>query len=373
MSGIVEFDLGGVVGIRLVGASPSDARAVERQLGPIRSTLAREPDLVLRFVERLDLRSPLRYLGRDDAAFADDAFLVLRGKQKSRARVRIPLERVGGRCEIVCESGLAAVPLLVPILNLTALARGYLPLHAAAFVWEGTGVVATGWSKGGKTETLLAFCSQGARYVGDEWVYLAPEGDRMFGIPEPVRLWGWHLDSLPQFRARIGARARARLLSLSWVDRALARVTRNGARHRTAVARTLNRLAPLVRGQLHVDVPPGRLFAANGSAPARPDVFLFVATHESPDVVVRPIDPGGIARRMVHSLQEEQEPLSSCYRRFRFAFPETRNELLERSREMQEGALARVLQGKPAFELLHPYPVSLPRLFEAARPRCEGR
>ena len=50
----------------------------------------------------------LRTLGLDDAAYTDDAFLVLRGKHKSRARVRIPFEDVGGRCEITCEHGLAA-------------------------------------------------------------------------------------------------------------------------------------------------------------------------------------------------------------------------------------------------------------------------
>ncbi len=373
MSAPVDFDLGGVVGVRLLDAAPEDVRAVDRQLGPIRSTLRREPDLLVRFVDKLELSSPLRYLGREDAAFTDDAFLVLRGRYKSRARTRIPLDRVGERCEIVCEKGLAAVPLLVPILNLTALARGTLPLHAAAFVWKGTGVVATGWSKGGKTETLLAFGAQGARYVGDEWVYLTPGGEGMFGIPEPVRLWSWHLDSLPEVRARLGAGARARLRALSWIHAGVRRATRGGERHRGAVSRTLNRLAPLLREQLRVDVPPARLFAANGSAGARPDLFLFVASHESPEVLVRPIDPGEVARRMVFSLQEEQEPLSAAYRRFRFAFPGSRNDVLERSRELQERALARALEGKRAFELLHPYPVSLPRLFEAAAPLCEGR
>ena len=81
--------------------------------------------------------------------------------------------------------GLPAIPLLVPIVNLTALANGALPLHASAFVHRGTGVVATGWSKGGKTEALLAFSANGARYVGDEWVYVAADGSRVSGIPSP--------------------------------------------------------------------------------------------------------------------------------------------------------------------------------------------
>src|SRR5215211_113168 len=50
-----------------------------------------------------------RYLGLADAAFTDDAFLVLRGRHKSRVRVAVPLHRIGTGCEIVCERGLSAV------------------------------------------------------------------------------------------------------------------------------------------------------------------------------------------------------------------------------------------------------------------------
>ena len=39
----------------------------------------------MRFVDRLDLRGPLRLIGLDDAAYTDDAFLVLRSKHKAQA------------------------------------------------------------------------------------------------------------------------------------------------------------------------------------------------------------------------------------------------------------------------------------------------
>jgi len=144
----IDYDLHGLAGVRLVDATPGDEAAVSRQLGPIRAPLDREPDIVVRFVDRLQTNR-LRYLGAGEAAFTDDAFLVLRSKHKVPAKVRIPFAEIGDRCEIVCERGLPAVPLLVPILNLTVLARGALPLHASAFVYGGTGVVATGWSKYG--------------------------------------------------------------------------------------------------------------------------------------------------------------------------------------------------------------------------------
>ena len=143
----IDYDLHGLAGVRVVGATARDAAAVDRQLGPIRGPLRRDPDIVVRFVDHLDVEGPLRLLGVDDAGFTDDAFLVLRARHKARARVLIPLDRIGRRCEIVCERGLPAVPLLIATLNLTVLARGALPLHASAFFHDGCGVVVTGWSK----------------------------------------------------------------------------------------------------------------------------------------------------------------------------------------------------------------------------------
>jgi len=200
----IDFDLHGLASIRLLNASPGDVAAVTQQLGPIRAPLGRDPDIIIQFVDRLPLSSRVRYLGLDEAGFTDDAFLVLRSKHKARARVQIPFEQIGKRCEILCEHGLPAVPLLIPILNLAVLSKGGLPLHAAAFSYNGTGVLATGWSKGGKTETLLAFVSRGAEYIGDEWVYISHDGSRMYGIPEPIRVWDWHLQYLPEYRALLG-------------------------------------------------------------------------------------------------------------------------------------------------------------------------
>src|SRR5690606_21859517 len=198
-----DYDLHGVVGIRLVDAAPGDVAAVNRQLGPIQQPLDRQPDLAIRFVDRLSLAAPVRYIGVNDAGFTDDAFLVLRSKHKAQARVQIPLAQVGVQpAEIVCERGLPAVPLLIAMINLVALGKGVLPMHASAFSYQGQGILTTGWSKGGKTETLLAFMARGADYIGDEWVYISPQG-RIFGIPEPIRVWDWHMADLPQTWARI--------------------------------------------------------------------------------------------------------------------------------------------------------------------------
>jgi hypothetical protein len=244
----IDFDLHGLAGVRLIGASPTDMAVVGRQLGLVQASLDREPDIVIRFVDHLAIGSRIRYVGVGEAAFTDDAFLVLRSKHKAPARVEIAFTQIGQSVEIVCEHGLPAVPFLIPILNLTVLARGVLPLHASAFVNRGTGVVATGWTKGGKTEALLAFAARGAEYVGDEWVYVTADGSRVHGIPEPIRIWGWHMRQLPQYEALISRADRTRLRAIELflgAERALRRV-----RPARGPAGAMTRLAPLLNRQL---------------------------------------------------------------------------------------------------------------------------
>ena len=89
----VDYNLHGAVGIRLCNASAADVAAVTRQLGPIQGSLTREPDIVIDFVDQVPLSSPLRYLGVNDSAFTDDAFLVLRSKNKATRDGADPVRR----------------------------------------------------------------------------------------------------------------------------------------------------------------------------------------------------------------------------------------------------------------------------------------
>jgi hypothetical protein len=358
----VDFDVHGLVGVRLLDAEPRDTAAVGRQLGIAPTGLDRDPDVVIRFVDRLPASSPVRYLGLNDAGFTEDAFLVLRGKQKSRVRVAIPLAELGERPTIVAEHGAPGIPHLIAILNVTALGNGALPLHASAFVHEGRGVVATGWSKGGKTETLLAFAANGARYVGDEWVYLSDGGNRVHGLPEPIRVWKWHLRELPGFRAAVARSDRARLRALGL----LLAAERPAGRLAPGVAR---RTRHLLEDQQRVDVEPARLFGADACVASAPvDKILFVVSREAPGVVVEQADAREVALRMTASLQYERLDFLGLYWKWRFAFPGGECPLLERVEELEHAALQEFLGAKPAYTVLHPYPVSLRELRAAVAP-----
>ena len=365
---MTDFNLHDLVGIRLVDAGPADVAAVSRQLGPIRAPLQRAPEIVIRFVDRLDTPA-LRYAELKRSAFSNEQFFVLQSKHKAPARVQIPLDQVGCPWEIVCERGIPAVPFLIPIVNLTALANGALPLHAGAFIYDGAGTLVTGWSKGGKTEALMGFMARGATYIADEWTYLHDGGRQMSGIPEPIRVWDWHLREMPDYRSRLRGRERLKLATAGTLVRALEWATPNGhggGSLSRQVLLPLHRVKPLLKNQQGANIPPQRFFGEERCASSAPvDRLFFVVSSDSPEINVAPIDPLEVAKRMVFSLQEEQRRFLSLYRQFRFAFPDSANELLDSSQELQARRLQEMLAGKEAYVVTHPYPVPIKEMVTA--------
>jgi hypothetical protein len=363
-----DFDLHGYFRLRLENATEKEASVVTRQLGPIAAPVSGQPDLTVRFVDALPDGPDLQYIGLNDAAYTPDAFYVLKGKQKSRVKVMIPFEKIGQNAEIVCERGINNIPLLIPLLNLTMLSKGILPMHASAFTYQGQGALVTGWAKGGKTEILLAFMARGASYVGDEWIYLCPDGTKMLGIPEPIRVWDWHLNSLPNFRARLKRKDRIRLQSLGAFSRSMDWISGSGNGHVSAPVKLLQRVTPLVKRQMYVQFPPYSLFGKDNIRPSSTiDKVIFTASHNSQSITVAPYRAEEVAQRMVFSLLEEQAPLSTYYFKYRFAFPDKANYWIEHAQRIQSKMLQKALEGKQTIAVHHPYPVQIPSLFDALR------
>jgi hypothetical protein len=120
-----------------------------------------------------------------------------------------------------------------------------------------------------------------------------------------------------------------------------------------------------------VQLSPEKLFGRkSGETHARPDKIFLVASHAEPEFIVKKIDPQEIARRMVFSLQEERMEFMSYYLKYRFAFPECSNPLIDQAEEIQRNLLLKTLAGKEAYAVYHPYPFSIPALFEVIRPYC---
>ncbi len=308
----VDYNVHDVVGVRLVNAQRIDVAAVTRQLGPFRRHLNRSPDVTIRFVEQLSLDRTWN-IEIYQTAFSDYDFYIFNDKQSVTAR--IAFDEIGQRSVIVSQTGMDHVPLLIPILHLTALKADYVALNASAFVYQDKGIVATGWSKGGKTEALLAFGLKGAPYVADQWTLLSGDGERMFGLPRNAGLWEWSL-----------------------TDR---------SRDQPGRIRQFSFIRPLPRGKV------------------RPAKFFLLIAGRSSEIVIEPSDPLEVAERMISATEYEQVPFMQKYLSFKYAFPGRRNQLIEDARDLQYDILRRALAGKEAYTVWHPYLVALPRLFDA--------
>lgn len=337
----MDFDIHGFAGVRTAGD-------LLDHLGPARD-LNRDPDISIRFVERLDVDG-LTLIGLDECGYDGEAFYVLRPGH----RALLPMDRIGDKLEVVCERG-SDVPFLRELVNMAALANGAVPVHGAAFEFEGKGFLVTGWSRGGKTEVLLAFTSQGARYVGDEWVYVDGDGSRLHTPYGPVTLWDWNLDDLPAYRTRI---ARADRLRMRAIRRVSERVPPGGGlvRKATQVAQR--------RGSVQAN--PDVLFEDCIESCAFDHLILAEST-EADSVSVTPADPAEVARKMTAGMVYEHRELLEQYRKFRFAFPDRRSDLLDHLEERYTDALARAFAGKPAHVVAHPYPAHIPSLYDAMR------
>ena len=361
----IVLDLHGLLTIGIVDADRSDIKAIARQLGPLPQIDAvdRDSDITIRFVDRLDVRGPLRLLGRE-AAYGDDAFLVLRGRRKTTVRVKIPIDEIGTTpLEIVAERGLSAVPFLLPILMLTLLSKGIVPVHASAFVANGRGALVTGWAKGGKSEALLAFADHGATYVGDEWVFVTADGASMAGLPEPMRLWDWQLAMVPRLRRQIGRGRRLRLGTAASTSGLLAGVARLPIIRSSSPGDLARRLGAIVENQRSLQIPPERVFDGRVSVGLVPlDSVVLIESSTEPVAEAEPIDGAILARRTAATVVHELLDLQALYLTYRYAFPDRRNPFIETFPAVLEKSMVEALGTRRCVVVRHPYPPDIPAL-----------
>jgi hypothetical protein len=353
----------GTVRVVVTGARPGDLRTVERQLGPVSPHPANlgPADVEVRFVPEVTTHGTLVFAGNGEAAYDDESFYLTKTKGQTPTLVRMPLDTAGdGYCVIECENGVPAVPLLVALVNIAALAHGVLPLHASSVHVGGRTLLMTGWSKGGKTESVLALQRRGASYVSDEWSYLTRDESgavQVSGLPEPVRLWAWQFRQLPELAQRLlSRRQRARLTAL---DRGGAWLGRAG-RRKGRVSSLSRRVAPVVSRQAYQQVPPDQLFSGRRIAePVRVDELILVQSWAGEEVRLERILGDEVAARMAHSLVYERLPLAMAYQQFRFAFPARASSTIENAEQIERRLRSAVFDGRTAYRLVHPSPPDL--------------
>lgn len=356
----MDFDLHGIVGVRVINARTEEAAGVRAQLGPILRPLKRPPDLTVRFVPQLPVPG-LRYIEPGRSGFTKDGYFILAHRRRPVV-ARMPFGAAGNEYEIECEHGTRSVPMLEDLVRLVALSKGYVPLHASAFEYQGTGVIVAGGPHAGKTSCLLAFARTGARFVSDDLLLLSGDGRTMLGVASDISVADWQLDQLPSSRQRLGAVRRALLAGTRQLDRLQPGTWSGelGALGHAAV--------PALRRRLEVSLPPEAVFKRVGSCVADAGAVFLALSHDSPEIHVERVDPTHLASRLAAALRLQLHPLFEHYLAYRFAFPSRRFELLEQAETRAEDLLRRALAERDTFVVRHPHPVALEGLRRAMQP-----
>lgn len=310
--GRLDLELHGIT-VRVRGARPADAQALEWRLGARRIAGAHAPDVEVGFVTSLPALPTAPALG--GGLVAGSEFAVVAAAKRNRARVRVPLaalavctgEAQAGTfpLELLCEHGAGASPWLTAVLHAVALGRGMLPMHAAAFAWHGAGILVLGESGAGKTGVLLGFLAARARYLAADWILLSQDGTTLLGRREPVRLRAWHVRALPELRQAVNGSVRARFF-LAGVPAAVLEKWPGLARRAAPLAAWVRRFDR----RLWVDVVPERVARNLDPAPSAPFAQLWwLEPGAAPTVRLTPLEPAAAAEALAATLMECVAPL----------------------------------------------------------------
>jgi len=357
----IEVDYLGVAGIRFENISRKEVSSIVNNFLAFEKKLDREPEIAVRFVDTL--KTPdLIYLGLDYAAFDKEKFYLI-SDPVSKKKVSIPFDKIGQKLEIVCEKGVKSIPLLNHITNFYLIKNNFVPIHSSGFYFDGKGILVMGWTKGGKTETLLSFANHGAEYVGDEWVVLKPDGSEMCGLHVPVTIWKWQLPYIKKIVKNIGLVNKLIFSTISILE-AINNISIKLKLDKTFPFKLLSQGLPHLRKLLKIRKSSEDLFKdkiRNGMI--KLDSIVLALSQESNEIVAKECEPEEIIKRMIHSNDYEQLPFFEFYKAFKYAFPERNNEFLDNIKNIHSGLLLNALERKKSFKILHPYPVSFEALF----------
>jgi hypothetical protein len=366
----VDFDIRGSIGVRVLDGSESDVAAVGRQLGPRSGPLARSPDVVVRFVERLPLKGATLVTARD-SAFTEDGFLILRCGLSAR-HAQIALWELGGPCEIVCESGCRSVPLLLEAVKLASLRKGLIPLPASAFEYEGVGMLVAGGAHAGKTSSLLAFVREGALYVGDDLVFVRSDGREAFSLGTPITLATGQIDELPHGGRAIPAIDRKRLALYERLE-AVRRWASEGAPAGSLRDRLSATVEAPLRDRLTLECTPAVLFGDAVLPSTEPRQVFLTLGHDASDVRVKGITSEEFIDRVANLLQAEDLSLLGHHLDYRTAALGQSHAFIDRADELRRSLLELAFSDKETFVVRRPRSASPEAVFRAmVRVRGDG-
>ncbi|GIV82275.1 MAG: hypothetical protein KatS3mg051_1629 [Anaerolineae bacterium] len=175
------------------------------------------------------------------------------------------------------------MPLLIPLINLTMVAKGVLPLHAAAFVYHGVGRSGDRLVEGRQDRGGCWPSWRTARTTwATRWVYLPADDSRCPGHSGADSACGTGTcGSFRELRERLGRSDRLRLAALRGMAALHRARARSGAGAPWRVSWSDSGFA---------DLDPRAIFPAERCALAgRFDRLFWMVTHDAPTIDVMPV------------------------------------------------------------------------------------
>ena len=357
-----DLDLHGIVGMRLLGASPADVAVACRETGAVERVLDRAPNLVIRFYERLPF-SGIAWT-EPGRGVTEDGWLVLRHKGTTTA---IDLAGIGhGCCEVHCQQGAASLHVLSDVVSLIALQQDCAAVHGAAFVLDGTGVLIAGLAHSGKTGILLAFAERGAQYLGDECIFLRGNGQTMYGTARDFEVRSWHLDNLPRLCSLLPPKLRALWQGMRYLER-LTQEPDHGTRAKAS--HLVRKPLPILRRRLRARIPAVAVFGSRvGNPVGRPDKVVLSLSQPGPSITVERADRMQVALQIQTASCWTRGDLWKAYQAGRLSFLKVQDYFLERAAQIHREILCRAIRNCDTWVLRHPYPFLFSDLYAAMEP-----
>jgi hypothetical protein len=174
-----------------------------------------------------------------------------------------------------------------------------------------------------------------------------------------------YLDQLPQLRRRIGRKQRLRAAAARFAA-VLENVAPAWIKSRCVSPRLLERLARILDSRQRVHVAPTDVFGVDACAFSGPlSKVILTEAHNSGHIAVERISAAQLVEQLAIVTKSELNIVSEYYEKFRFAFPQATNPLLNQLPVLLRERLQSTMVGKDTFVLRHPRPVSISALQSA--------
>lgn len=323
-----------------------------------------EADIEVTFVYNIKVKSNVEFID-DTAAYDDESFYKI---AKGGGKICIPLESFDLPCRVICETSVEPAILFEVLEQLymshIALKKGAIFVHSSAVFFNNKGILLPGWAAVGKTVILLRFLNEDAQYISNDLTILKEDGG-MLAYPIGICLNEYYREALLEVLPNnwgnmLNRREQAIRAGLTFLGTAL------GKTPIYAVKDMGSRISKMAKNRGLLATVPYLTLYPQGKIKMQSnlDVVFLLVSSEAAEVEISQTDSRFLASKMAPCVSAEvSSHLAGLYDKFRFAFPNKRNELIENSEKMSQEIMRKAFEGKELYYVRLPKTYDVDKLF----------